>query len=114
MTAKALGLKNMIGNPLTLSTAAEANRNIGVMDNALHVIAKQRADLGAYYNRMEHAAKGLMTAYENIQSSESRIRDADMAETMVDFTKNQILVQSGTAMLAQANAKSQGVLQLLR
>ena len=78
------------------------------------ILAKQRADLGAYYNRMEHAAKGLMTAYENIQSSESRIRDADMAEYMVDFTKNQILVQSGTAMLAQANAKSQGILQLLR
>ena len=114
MTAKALGMKNMTGNPLTLSTAGEANRNIGVMDNALHVLSKQRADLGAYYNRMEHAAKGLMSAYENIQSSESRIRDADMAETMVDFTKNQILVQSGTAMLAQANAKSQGILQLLR
>lgn len=114
MTAKALGMKNATGNPMTLSTASEANRNIGVMDAALHQIAKQRADLGAYYNRMEHAAKGLMTAYENIQSSESRIRDADMAETMVDFTKNQILVQSGTAMLAQANAKSQSVLQLLR
>ena len=114
MTAKALGLKNMTGNPITLSTAGEANRNIGVMDNALHILSKQRADLGAYYNRMEHAAKNLMTAYENIQSSESRIRDADMAETMVDFTKNQILVQSGTAMLAQANAKSQGILQLLR
>jgi len=114
MTAKSLGLKNMTGNPVTLSTAAEANRNIGVMDNALHVLAKQRSDLGAYFNRMEHAAKGLMTAYENIQSSESRIRDADMAETMVDFTKNQVLVQSGTAMLAQANAKSQSVLQLLR
>jgi len=114
MTAKALGLKNMTGNPITLSTAGEANRNIGVMDNALHVLGKQRADLGAYYNRMEHAAKGLMSAYENTQSAESRIRDADMAETMVDFTKNQILVQSGTAMLAQANAKSQGILQLLR
>jgi len=114
MTAKALGLKNMTGNPVTLSTAGEANRNIGVMDNALHILGKQRADLGAYYNRMEHAAKGLMSAYENIQSAESRIRDADMAETMVDFTKNQILVQSGTAMLAQANAKSQGILQLLR
>jgi flagellin len=63
---------------------------------------------------MEHAAKGLMTAYENVQASESRIRDADMAETMVDFTKNQILVQSGTAMLAQANTQPQGVLQLLR
>ncbi len=114
MTAQALGLKNMIGNPLTLSTAGDANRNIGVLDNALHVIAKQRADLGAYYNRMEHAAQGLMTAYENVQASESRIRDADMAETMVDFTKNQILVQSGTAMLAQANIQPQGVLQLLR
>lgn len=114
MTAKALGLKNMIGNPMTLSTAGDANRNIGVLDNALHTISKQRADLGAYYNRMEHAAKGLMTAYENVQASESRIRDADMAETMVDFTKNQILVQSGTAMLAQANTQPQGVLQLLR
>ena len=114
MTAKALGLKNMIGNPITLSTAGDANRNIGVLDNALHVIAKQRADLGAYYNRMEHAAQGLMTAYENVQASESRIRDTDMAETMVDFTKNQILVQSGTAMLAQANIQPQGVLQLLR
>lgn len=114
MTAKALGLKNMIGNPLTLSTAAEANRNIGVFDDALHTLSKQRADLGAYFNRMEHASKGLMTAYENVQASESRIRDADMAETMVDFTKNNILVQSGTSMLAQANSKSQGVLQLLR
>jgi flagellin len=63
---------------------------------------------------METAAKGLMTAYENIQASESRIRDADMAETMVDLTKNQVLVQSSTAMLAQANQKSQSVLQLLR
>jgi flagellin len=114
MTARALNLKDVTGNPITLSTAGEANRNIGVFDAALHQISKQRADLGAYYNRMDHAAKGLMTAYENIQSSESRIRDADMAEYMVDFTKNQILVQSGTAMLAQANAKSQGVLQLLR
>ncbi|NLV66438.1 MAG: flagellin, partial [Spirochaetes bacterium] len=76
-------------------------------------IAKQRADLGAYYNRLEYAAKGLMTAYENIQASESRIRDADMAETMVDLTKNAVLVQSGTAMLAQANMQTRTVLQLL-
>ncbi|HSV96722.1 MAG TPA: flagellin [Spirochaetota bacterium] len=114
MTARALNLKDMVGEPVTLSTPEMANRNIGVFDQALHVISKQRADLGAYYNRMEHAAKGLMSAYENIQASESRIRDADMAEVTVDFTKNQILVQSGTAMLAQANAKPQGVLQLLR
>ena len=114
MTARALNLKDMLGDPLTLSTPEMANRNIGVFDQALHIIAKQRADLGAYYNRMEHAAKGLMNAYENIQASESRIRDADMAEVTVDFTKNQILVQSCTAMLAHANAKPQGVLQLLR
>ncbi len=58
-------------------------------------------------------SKGLMTAFENIQSSESRIRDADMAEVMVDFTKNQVLVQSGTAMLSQANLQTQSVLRLL-
>jgi flagellin len=114
MTARALGLKNIVGRPLTLSTPHRANLNIGVLDEALHVIAKQRADLGAYYNRLEHAAKGLMNAYENIQASESRIRDADMAEVTVDFTKNTILVQSGTAMLAQANALTQGVLKLLQ
>ena len=114
MTAAALKLKTSIGKVITISTPEDANRNIGVMDAALHTISKQRADLGAYYNRFEHAAKGLMNAYENIQSSESRIRDADMAEVTVDLTKNQILVQSGTAMLAQGNTKSQGVLQLLR
>lgn len=114
MTAKALGLKNIIGQPVTLSTPEWSNRAIGIMDNAIHVISKQRADLGAYYNRLEHAAKGLMNAYENIQASESRIRDADMAEVTVDLTRTQILVQSGTAMLAQANYKSQGILQLLQ
>ncbi len=114
MTAKSLNLKNIIGQPITLSTPEFANRAIGIMDDALHVISKQRADLGAYYNRLEHAAKGLMNAYENIQASESRIRDADMAETTVSLTKDQILVQSGTAMLAQANQKTQGILQLLR
>jgi flagellin len=114
MTARALKLKDMIGNPVTLSTPFQANMNIGVMDSALQIISKQRADLGAYYNRLEHAAKGLMNAYENIQASESRIRDADMAESTVDLTRYQILVQSGTMMLAQANMKSQTVLQLLQ
>lgn len=114
MTATALSLKDVAGEPITLSTPELANRSIGIFDQALHIISKQRADLGAYYNRMEHASKGLMNAYENVQASESRIRDADMAEVTVSFTKNQILVQSGTAMLAQANARPQGVLQLLR
>jgi flagellin len=114
MTALALNLKRVDGNILTLSTPEFANEAIGTIDKAMEKINKQRADLGAYYNRLEHAAKGLMIAYENTQASESRIRDADMAETSVSFTKNQILVQSGTAMLAQANVRPQSVLQLLR
>lgn len=79
MTTKSLGIRDSIGEIVTLSTPEMSNRNIGVFDNALHIISKQRADLGAYYNRLEHAAKGLMSAYENIQASESRIRDADIA-----------------------------------
>jgi flagellin len=115
MTATGLRLKETTGEFLAnLSTAGKANRTIGIVDDALQKIAKQRADLGAYYNRLETASKGLMNAYENIQASESRIRDADMAETMVELTKDQVLVQSGTAMLAQANQKTQSVLQLLR
>jgi len=114
MTSEGLNLvdrtKRLVAN---VSTADNSNRTIGLVDDALQKIAKQRADLGAYYNRLDYAAKGLMSAYENIQASESRIRDTDMAETMVSFTKDQILVQSGTAMLAQANMKTRTVLQLL-
>jgi flagellin len=114
MTSQGLNLKEKTGNFLAnLSTAGSANKTIGIIDDALHKISKQRADLGAYFNRLEYTARGLMTAYENIQASESRIRDADMAETMVDMTKDQILVQSGTSMLAQANMKTRSILQLL-
>ncbi|HOT46333.1 MAG TPA: flagellin [Spirochaetota bacterium] len=114
MTAIGLGIRDFIGRPISLSTADFANRSIGIFDEAIHIISKQRADLGAYYNRLEHAAKGLMNAYENTQASESRIRDADMAEITVDLTKDLILVQSGTAMLSQANNKSGTILELLR
>lgn len=114
MTSQALALKRYDGTLITLSTADFANDAIGILDAALNRINKQRADLGAYYNRLEHTSKGLMVAYENTQASESRIRDVDMAEESVSFTKNQILVQSGTAMLAQANLRPQSVLQLLR
>jgi flagellin len=114
MTSRSLGLTRTDSTNLTLSTAEFANDAIGVVDDALHKINKQRANLGAYFNRLEHAAKGLLVAYENMQASESRIRDTDMAEESVAFTKNQILVQSGTAMLAQANVRPQSVLQLLR
>jgi len=114
MTANGLGLKEKSGAFIAdLASADSANRTIGVVDDALHKISKQRADLGAYYNRLDYATRGLMTAYENIQASESRIRDADMAETMVELTKDQVLVQSGTAMLAQANMKTRTILQLL-
>jgi len=114
MTSRAMKLKRQDGGIITISTAELANQAIGTLDAALDRINKQRADLGGYYNRLEHASKGLMTAYENTQAAESRIRDTDMAEQSTNFTKNQILVQSGTAMLAQANIRPQSVLQLLR
>ena len=113
MTAAALKFKSGGRISLILSTPRGANDSIGVLDNALQAISKQRADLGAYYNRLELAAKGLMNAYENVQAAESRIRDADMAEEMVDFTKNSVLIHSGTAMLAQANLQPQSILRLL-
>jgi flagellin len=113
MTAGALKFKTGGRISLILSTPRGANDSIGVLDNALQAISKQRADLGAYYNRLELAAKGLMNAYENVQAAESRIRDADMAEEMVDFTKNTVLIHSGTAMLAQANLQPQSILRLL-
>jgi len=115
MSASGLGLKNLsTGETISMSTPAGANISIGMMDQALMKINKQRADLGAYQNRLEFTCKGLMVAAENMQASESTIRDTDMANQMVDFTKNTILVQSGTAMLAQANIKTQSVLQLLQ
>ena len=115
MTTQALGLRNpMVLTFISISTPDKANAVIGLADNALTRIAKQRADLGAYQNRLEYAAKGLMNAYENVQAAESRIRDTDMAEQMISYTKFQILTQASTAMLAQANQKSQVVLRLLQ
>ncbi|MCH5283264.1 MAG: flagellin [Treponema sp.] len=115
MTSMALGIRN-IGDESKISLAApdDANRAIGTLDIALMKINKQRADLGAYQNRLEHTVVGLDVGAENLQASESRIRDTDMAKEMVEFTKNQVLIQSGTAMLAQANQQSQNVLSLLR
>lgn len=114
MSSQAFNFRGATGAlAVSLSTPGGANETIGVMDNALQILAKQRADLGAYYNRMEITAKGLMNAYENIQAAESRIRDADIAEELVGFTRSQILLNSGTAMLSQANVKSQSALRLL-
>ena len=115
MTASAFQMKDGTGKiTITLSTPGGSNSAIGVLDNALQKLSKQRADLGAYYNRLDMTSRGLMTAYENVQAAESRIRDSDMAEEMVGFTKNQVLVQTGTAMLGQANLQSQHVLRLLQ
>ncbi len=115
MTAKGLGVRN-IGDDsiLSLSAPDSANRAIGTLDEALKRVSKQRADLGAYQNRLEHAVRGLDIGAENLQAAESRIRDTNMANEMVGYTKNQILSQSGTAMLAQANQRGQSVLQLLQ
>jgi flagellin len=115
MTARALGVRSA-GNDgiISLESSDGANRTIGVLDEALKKVNKQRADLGAYQNRLEHAIKGIDVGAENLQAAESRIRDTDMAAQMVDYTKNRILVQAGGAMLAQANQRTQTVLQLLQ
>ncbi|MBR5867493.1 MAG: flagellin [Spirochaetaceae bacterium] len=115
MTATALNLRN-IGDEsiLSLESPDNANRAIGTLDEALKKINKQRADLGAYQNRLEFTVAGLDIGAENLQAAESRIRDTDMAAEMVEFTKNQVLQQAGTAMLAQANQSTQGVLSLLQ
>lgn len=119
MNSQGLGLKSAVGNAasasfISLSTPDKANMAIGMIDVALLKVNKQRADLGAYQNRLEKTSSGLMIGFENLQAAESRIRDTDMAEQMALFVKNQILTQAANAMLAQANQKPQMVLQLLR
>lgn len=117
MTATALGLKGMQGeeaNIISIGSPDEANQTLSTIDEALKNVNKQRADLGAYQNRMEMAQKGINIAAENTQAAESRIRDTDMASEMVEYTKNQILSQVSTAMISQANSQSSNVLALLR
>lgn len=101
-------------NKRTISTVGDANSMIGSVDRALDELNRQRAELGAYYNRMQNSVQSLSLSYENMLAADSRIRDADMAAEMVEFTKSKILVQSGTTMLAQANQKPQLVLNLLK
>jgi len=115
MTSKGLGIR-VVGDDtfISLSSPDGANRAIGTLDRALKIVSKQRADLGAYQNRLEHAVRGLDIGAENLQASESRIRDTNMANETVGYTKNMILSQSGTAMLAQANQRGQSVLSLLQ
>ncbi len=119
MTAQSLGLQQVNGFPhsatfVSLSTPDSANAVIGMVDSAMKIVNQQRADLGAYQSRLELARQGLSVGAENLQAAESRIRDVDMAKEVTTYTKNQILLQSATAMLAQANQKAQTVLSLLR
>jgi len=116
MTSQALGLTGIQGTDekISINSPDEASTTIAVLDEALKNVNKQRADLGAYQNRMEMAQKGINVAAENTQSAESRIRDADMAQELVNHVKNQVLQQASTAMIAQANSQSQNVLALLR
>ena len=112
MNAQALGLYQA-NEKKRIGTVGEANNMIGTVDTALGQLNRQRADLGAYYNRIESTTQALSSAHENMVAAESRIRDADMAEELIEFTKNQVILQSGTAMLAQANSLSRLALRLV-
>lgn len=115
MTAGALGIQDtQNGTSVSISSPDKANTAIGLVDVALTKVSKQRANLGAYQNRLELTAKGLMVAAENTLASESRIRDTNMAQASVALAKDMILYQSNTAMLAQANGLNQGVLRLIQ
>lgn len=122
MTSQAMGVRSaggveneggMTNGKVSVLDPNAANMTIGRVDSALLTVMKQRADLGAYQNRLELMVKGIEVGSENLLSAQARIQDTDMAREMSEFSKNQILVQSSTAMVAQANQKNQGVLRLL-
>ena len=98
---------------LSVSSFSKAGLAMESIQKAIQTVSAQRSNLGAIQNRLEHTIKNLDTSAENTQAAESRIRDTDMATTMVEFSKNNILTQAGQAMLAQANQSNQGVLALL-
>ena len=109
MSTKGLGIDG-----LSISTQEDASEAISKIKNAINLVSSQRGDLGAIQNRLEHTINNLGVQAENITAAESRIRDTDMAEEMMAYTKNNILVQAAQAMLAQANQVPQGILQLLQ
>ena len=115
-TSEFFGLKNVQGSgeSLSISSPDEANMAIATVDEALLRVSKQQALIGANQNRMEVAKKGIDIAAENMAAANSRIEDADMAEKIVELSKNQILSQSSLAMMAQSNSKNQNVLALLK
>ena len=99
---------------LSLATAASAQAALDTIDTAISSLNNTRGDIGAYMNRLSYASANLSSTIENVTAAESVIRDVDMASEMTTFTKNQILLQAGTAMLAQANAAPQAVLSLFK
>jgi flagellin len=112
VSSKAFNLVNGANKRRTISTVAGANAMIGYVDTALDRLNRQRADLGAYYNRMENTIRAITQTYENLMAADSRIRDVDMAAEIVEFAKDQILFQTSAAMLAQANIKPKYLLKL--
>lgn len=110
----AQGLTTALNNFNTTQNVTNAQALVTALDTALNTVSEKRGKFGAVQNRLEHTVASLGVAQENMSAAESRIRDVDMAQEMVQFTRNQILLQAGTAMLAQANAAPQVVLQLLR
>lgn len=114
MRSEALGLKASDGVTLSVSTQKHANAAINVLDNALQKALDQQTDIGAVQARLEMTSQNLVTSSQNVQASESVIRDADMAKEMTEFTKNNVLLQAAQSMLAQANQSSSSVLSLLQ
>lgn len=114
MRSEALGLKSSDGVTLSVATQKHANAAMNVLDNAIQKALDQQTDIGAVANRMEQTSNNLHIARDNVQASESTIRDADMAKAMTSYTKNNILLQAAQSMLAQANQSSSNVLSLLQ
>ena len=114
MRAEALGLQGSDGTKLNISTQDKANAAINVLDNAIQKALDQQTTIGSVESRLEYTSTNLTTASENVQSSESTIRDADMAKEMTNYTKNNVLLQAAQSMLAQANQSSSNVLSLLQ
>ena len=114
MRAEALGLQGADGTKLNISNQAKANAAINVLDNAIQKALDQQTTIGSVESRLEYTSTNLTTASENVQSSESTIRDADMAKEMTNYTKNNVLLQAAQSMLAQANQSSSNVLSLLQ
>jgi flagellin len=114
MRAEALGLKGNTGERISVTTKENANASINAIENALAKALDQQTTIGAIEARLEYTSANLTTSSENVQASESTIRDADMAKEMTNYTKNNVLLQSAQAMLAQANQNSSAVLSLLQ